>query len=145
MRVEPKTEAEVSEAGNWPRGTYDFEVSEAVEKTSKTGNEMVELVVKVYDNEGKYRKIYDYLVSTDGAAYKVRHFAGATGLMKDYEAGLLNARDMIGKTGRCEVVIKKAQDGYPAKNSISDYIAPEDGAVAPSSKTAELIDDEIPF
>lgn len=141
MRVEPKTEAQVSEAGNWPRGTYDFEVADAAEKTSKNGNDMVELVVSVVDKEGKSKKVYDYLVSTDGAAYKVRHFAGATGMIKDYEAGLLNARDMIGKTGRCEIIIKKAQDGYPAKNQISDYIC-EDSDAKPK---AGEIDDEIPF
>jgi hypothetical protein len=102
---------------------------------------MVELIVAVVDKDGKSRKIYDWLVSTEGSAYKIRHFAEATGMLKQYEAGELPASAMKGKTGRCEVVIKKS-DGYPDKNAISDYLGTSDGSAA---KTPALVDDGIPF
>lgn len=144
MKFEPKTENEIAAAGLWPKGSYDFEVVEATEKVSQKGNDMVELIVRLYDSEGKTRKIYDWLVSTDGGAYKIRHFAEATGMLAQYEKGTLLASDMVGRAGRCEVVISKDKTNqFPDKNSISDYLKPKDGAPAKSAH-AEL-DDEIPF
>lgn len=142
MRFTPKTENEVSSAGLWPKGTYDFEVADATDKQSKNGNDMTELVVKIYDQEGKSRKVFDYLVDTDGGAYKIRHFAEAAGLLKEYETGFLPADVMIGKTGRCQVIIQKDKTGaYPDKNAISDYVKSDGPVTIPTQE----IDDEIPF
>lgn len=145
MRFTPKSEKEVAEAGLLPKGMYDFEIAEATEKQSKAGNDMVELVVRVYDNEGRSRKLFDWLVDSEGAAYKIRHFAEATGMLAEYEKGELRSHDMVGKTGRCQVIIKKDKGGeYPDKNAISDYVS--GGAVsAPKPGPAPLVDDEIPF
>lgn len=134
----------MAEAGLMPKGMYDFEVTEAADKQSKAGNDMVELLVRVYDEEGKSRKLFDWLVDTDGGAFKIRHFAEATGMLAEYERGELLSHDMVGKTGRCQVLIKKDKTGeYPDKNVISDYVK-SDGNAA-TSRTAELVDDEIPF
>lgn len=144
MRFTPKTEKEVAEAGMMPKGVYDFEVAEAAEKQSKAGNDMVELIVRVYDSEGRSRKLYDWLVDSEGAAYKIRHFAEATNMLPEYERGELQSHDMIGKTGRCQVIIKKDKTGeYPDKNAIADYVS--GGANKPAQKVEEELDDEIPF
>ena len=140
MRFEPKSEAEIAQAGLWAKGTYDFEVAEANEKVSSKGNDMVELIVRVYDQEGKSRKIFDWLVSTDGAAYKIRNFAAATGMLPDYEKGELRASEMVGKTGKCELIISKDKSGqYPDKNAIADYVT------GGASVKREDLEDEIPF
>ena len=152
MRFQPKTEREIAEAGLLPAGEYDFEVLEAEDTQSKAGNDMVALKLSVYDKDGATRRVDDWLVDTDGGAYKIRHFASATGLLTLYEKGSLPASEMIGRVGRCKIAIRKDKTGnYPDKNSVTDYVkAPEkeqSDAVpkrAPATVAQEL-DDDIPF
>lgn len=149
MRVTPISEADAAEAGLRKRGLYDFEVTDAKEKLSAKNNEMIELNVKLYDTEGRSFWLYDYLVSSDGMAYKVRHFAAATGLLAKYEKGELTAEDCLGKTGRCQLGVEPAKNGYPAKNKIADYVPKVPGAPLIASMSAKDVskelDDEIPF
>lgn len=148
MRFQPKTEKEVAEAGLLPNGVYDFEVIDANEKQSKKGNDMVELKIRLYDAEGAARTIFDYLVDTEGGAYKIRHFAAATGMLENYERGELRAEDMAGKSGSCQVAIQKDKTGqYPDKNTVRDYLSDEGGAprAAPKAKIDAEMEDEIPF
>lgn len=153
MRFQPKTEREIAEAGLLPAGEYDFEVIEAEDTQSKAGNDMVALKLSVYDNkDGATRRVDDWLVDTDGGAYKIRHFASATGLLTLYEKGSLPASEMIGRVGRCKIAIRKDKTGnYPDKNSVTDYVkAPETASTeTPIKKTlatvAQELDDDIPF
>lgn len=148
MRFDPKTEKEIAEGGLLPLGNYDFEVTYAEEKQSKTGNDMIELKVRIYDNEGQGRTIFDYLVSTDGSAYKIRHFAYSIGMGDDYERGELRADKLIGATGKAKVFIKKDKSGqYPDKNAIADYLPPavKNGATLTPAEGRAALDDDIPF
>lgn len=155
MKFQPKSEAEIAAAGLLPVGEYPFEIVSALDKVSKNGgNEMVELTVKVYDLEGVGHQIFDYLVDTDKAAYKTRHFAEATGLMPNYETGNLPADVMVGRSGYCKLVIRKDKTGeYPDKNQIADYIKPKTGSTAAAAPVARAssaalskeLDDDIPF
>lgn len=144
MKVTPISESEARAAGLWKRGLYDFEILTALETSSKAGNDMIELEVKVYDTEGKSRTFKDWLVSSDGVAYKVRHFASATGMLPQYERGELRAGDCVGKTGRCQLGIEKGKEPYPDKNKINDYAPTVAGAPLIAS-VAEGLDDEVPF
>lgn len=154
MRFDPKTEEELAAADLWPAGEYDFEVAEAEEQTSKSGNDMVKLTVHVFDAEGRRRTVFDYLVGTEKAQFKVRHFADAVGLIEQYNLGELLAEDIVGRTGRCKLNIKKDKSGqYPDQNAIADYLPPKKAAVrlgvkpAPTrpAPTAADLDDDIPF
>lgn len=142
MRFEPKTAAEIDEAGLLAAGVYDFEVMEAEDTTSKAGNDMAAIVLRIEDSEGRCFKVQDWLVATDGGAYKVRHFAEATGLLAEYEKGDMPAGFMIGKTGKAKIAVKPAEGQYRAKNTVADYVL--GGAVATSSAPKDL-DDSIPF
>ncbi len=147
MRFTPKSEKDIAEAGLWPAGEYDFEVMEATEATSNAGNEMTHLQLFVYNAAGQRQRIDDYLVATDRAAYKIRHFAEATGMLAQYETGAIPAESMVGRSGRCKVIIAKDKGlQYPDKNAVADYVKRKDGAAAraPTPKAAD-IDDEIPF
>jgi len=152
MRFDPKSEKEVAEAGLLPLGNYDFEVVAAEEKRSEKGNDMIELRARVYDNDGQGRTIFDYLVHTDGGAYKVRHFAYAVGMGVEYEKGELRADRLVGATGKARVFIKKDKTKqYPDKNSISDYLPPTGNGAASHATAgdprpaAPPFDDDIPF
>lgn len=142
MRFEPKTAQEIDESGLLDPGLYDFEVMEAEEKTSSKGNDMVALAIRVEDNDGRGFKILDWLVATEGGAYKVRHFAESVGLLKEYEKGDMPAGLMIGKTGRCKLGIKPAEGQYRAKNTVADYVG---AAVEGVKSTRADLEDEVPF
>lgn len=150
MRVTPKTEKEVSEEGLLPEGIYDFEIMEAVEKLSKSGNDMIALKIAVYGPNGNARYVFDYLLEIEGMSYKIRHAADACGMLDKYESGEIEAGDFINKTGKLKLFIQKGKDGYADKNSVRDYITRDklDGVVdGPKSaaKVAADLDDEIPF
>lgn len=161
MRFTPSTDAEIAANSSsfavWPAGEYDFEVKDAAEKESKNGNEMIELQVTIFDTEGNRSMVFDYLVHTPKAAYKVKHFADATGMEDRYARGEMQAHDCVFKKGRCKVIVKKGErkdDGsfYPDRNSISDYVATATAATAPVTRQRAPVgagggdfDDEIPF
>lgn len=132
----------------WPRGIYDYEVLDAKDRVSKSGNDMIELKLKIINAEGKERQIFDYLVEVEAMAYKIRHFASASCLLPTYEQGELCANDCLQTSGRLQLGIQKGKDGYPDKNTVQDYVPTVEGAArAPliASKAPEDMDDEIPF
>ena len=151
MRFTPRSEDEIASANLWPAGEYDFEIHNAEDTESKAGNDMTKLTVHVHDSEGQYKTVFDYLVDTEGGAYKIRHFAEATGLLPQYERGELMADEMIGRTGRCKLNVQKDKTGqYPDKNGIADYLKSKTPSAAPKPAArvkvaAGDIDDEVPF
>lgn len=143
MKFTPISEADAATVGLWPAKIYDFEVVEASDSRSKSGNEMIKLNVAVFNDEGKHRKIFDFLVDSEKTQYKVRHFAASCGMLVQYEKGELRAVDLMHKTGRCQVRQEPAANGYPAKNTIADYVPVLAGA--PLVESVKDMDDEIPF
>lgn len=152
MKFTPKSDKELAEERLLPEGTYGFEISGGEDKTSKAGNDMIELTVRVFKPDGSFLLVTDYLM--EAILYKVSHAAKACGLEDKYMAGSLSGQDFIGKTGELKLGIQKDKNGtYPDKNVVKDYIVPKDGeAVVPkgSNKSAEqqkqdFINDSIPF
>lgn len=150
MRFTPKSEKEIAEANLLPEGEYPFEISTGADKISKSGNEMIELWVRIYKPDGQFNQVADYLL--ESMAYKLRHAAEACGLLDKYEAGSIVGTDFIGKTGMLKLGITKDKNGqYPDKNGIKDYIVPKDGEAKvaipkdPLAKTLDGLADDIPF
>lgn len=156
MRFTPISEQEAASqsVSLWPPGDYDFEVRNATDKTSASGNEMTALEVWIYNEDGGRRLIFDYLVASEKTVWKIRRFAEACGLLDKFDAGSIEAADCEGRTGRCKIVVSPAQNGYEPKNTIRDYIksagakaspkAPSPRKPVPAGKGTDL-DDEIPF
>lgn len=145
MRFKPKTEKEIAEEKIIPEGVYGFQISNGEDKTSKAGNEMIELIVRVYKPDGNFILITDYLM--EKISYKLRHAAEACGLLHEYESGVLVGDNFVGKTGELKLGIKEASGDWPAKNVIKDYIVPKDGEKpkALPAKSDDGFGDEIPF
>lgn len=145
MRFTPKTEKEIQEMNLISPGIYDFEVISASDKMSKTGNEMIELKIKIWDINNQERIIFDYLL--EAMSFKLRHFAEATGLLQKYESGMLLAKDCLGKSGKVEIIIQKDKNGqYGDKNAVKDYISSNEISHAePIKKDDSFLNDEIPF
>jgi len=155
MNIEPKTEEEVSN-NLWPVGEYQFKVlpefkfNDVVltqDTTSKNGNEMIVLVLQVYNENGQERIVCDYLVNTDGGQFKIRHAAVACSLEEEYQSGTLLADSFIGKTGMLKLGIQKDKTGqYSDRNSVKDYIIGKVDHQAPSDGVpSHIMDDDIGF
>ncbi|CAK0740994.1 DUF669 domain-containing protein [Gammaproteobacteria bacterium] len=140
----PQTEEELAEAGLLAKGEYPFEILFAEDKRSKKGNAMIEIKLCVFTNDGKTRKLTDYLLSA--MAYKLRHFCDAVGLLPQYQNGSLCAADCGGRTGTCKVDIVPAKDGYPPKNEVKDYLTrPAKPLEAKPEVNAAAEEDNLPF
>lgn len=149
MQFQPKTESEIREASLAPDGEYDFDVLEASDKTSKSGNQMIAAKIGVYGGSHVRWHVYDYLLPLMEA--KLRHFCDTTGLLSLYESGRLRAEDCVGRSGKCRIKTKKAEGQYGAKNVVDDYVvrtakplATPVAAANPSGAGA-LPEDDIPF
>lgn len=146
MKLTPLSDQELEAMNLIPKGDYQFEVVSAEDTTSKSGNDMIKLQLKVWDHEGRENTIYDYLL--EAMPKKLKHFAKHLGLIAKYEAGELLADDCIGKCGTLHLVIQEDKSGkYAPKNSVGDYIQKKEFVSSKSQPVTEedLFNDEIPF
>ena len=149
MKVTPRTDKEIAEMNLWPEASYGFEVIEGLDKVSKSGNEMIELKLKVYNDDGGFIFVKDYLL--DSLAYKIKHAAEACELVDQYNAKSLIGMDFVGKCGTLKLKIQKSKDSaYADKNVVGDYIVKKDGETAimngsASKPVEQVIQDECPF
>lgn len=160
MAFDPISREEADKPREYPLlqpGSYHFSVKSAKSKFSANGNDMIVLELEFF-NDGKSYIVFDYLVAIENMAWKVRHFADAVGLDKQYEAGLFSATMCLGRKGLAEVGIKAPQPNpnggmYPQKNVVVDYLLIESNnagfnvtkPVEVPAKTTEFVDDDIPF
>ncbi len=123
MKIAVHSEADARKASQrklLTAGLYSARILEAVEKTSKAGNDMIELLVAVRDKDGIERQFPDWLVGNDRGALKLRHAAEAVGALAKYEAGSVGQEDFVGQNVRVKISIEKRR-GYPDQNRIDDY------------------------
>ena len=156
MNFESKSRDELAKANLLPAGTYDFEVMSAAETTSKAGNPMIKLKLRVFVDSGEIH-LYDYLVST--MEFKLANFCDAVGKSDDYDAGKIDADTLEGLTGKCKIAIEDAQKDpdtgevkWPAKNVVKTYVPGKGGktekADAKAKKAAATNpngEEEMPF
>tara|TARA_Y100000589_G_C27133053_1_gene621405 strand:- start:257 stop:733 length:477 start_codon:yes stop_codon:yes gene_type:complete len=137
-----------------PEGTYEIEVIEAEEQTSKKGNEMIALTLQAQHPDGYPVRIWDYLVSVAAATFKIEQFCNAAGLAEKFKAGRLMADDCRGCKVTARVEIESGRDNYSDRNSIREYvlagagekkpgISTQPGAETPAPKP--INEEEIPF
>lgn len=148
MRFTPKSDEELQMMNLMHEGEYPFEVLDATPEVSKSNNEMIKLKLKVFDQEGREHVIFDYLL--EALSWKLKHFCKATGLLDDYEAGVLDHLKCIGKSGYVKIIIQKGNVNpsgghYADKNSVKDYIFAESENKPFPKPTTDFKDDELPF
>lgn len=119
-------------------GVYDFEVSKAELRTSKAGNPMVMITLKVWDKEGKNHILNDFLVGTPKMSWKIKHFWESVSKPENYN-GVLCADDCLGCAGKVTTGIEKDEKGY-IKPRVLDYDVSEN-----EGKEDKFHDDDISF
>jgi hypothetical protein len=96
-------------------GWYPARITEAVEKPSRRGNDMIELTV-VADE----RELRDWLTDSDMGAAKLRSCCNAVGALDAYEAGEISQADFPGHDVQVKIIVEKRR-GFPDQNRIEDY------------------------
>lgn len=146
MKFDPKTDKEIAEENLLPKGEYDYEVAEAKEARSKSGNEMIALTLHVFHGES-HRSVKDYLLGSMPG--KLKHFCDQHGLQREYETGTLTAEDCEGRSSKVLIGIEIDKSGtYPDKNKVVDYlVAKKQAAAAAPTSSGEfaISDDDVPF
>jgi len=136
----PEDELKQNDYDILPAGTYDFEVLDAKEKTAKSGNDMIELTLNVFESKGKNYRMWDYLVATPKAQFKILNFCEAVGIKDKFLAGNLTAFDCLKKTGLVKVKVE-TQDN-DSRNVVKSYVVSK--PLLPLNNSTEK-DDDIPF
>lgn len=150
MRFTAKTQKQLDEEKLLPDGIYDFQVSSAAEKISKSGNEMIEIWLRVYKPDGTFIQIRDFLM--EAMQHKLLHICEALGLQDKYASGTLSDKDFVeGMSGKLKLGIKKDTTGnYSDQNSVKDYIVGEKANIPQDALSKTLdekddLEDQIPF
>lgn len=144
VKITPKTDSQIAEENLWPAGDYDFEVTKAVEKVSKSGNPMIQVDLMCYNGE-KRRAVTDYIM--EKMAFKLKHFLYGIGMTAAYEAGEFSAEQFQGRAGKV-TLRQEQQEGYLPKMVVKDYVVPKEGEAKPAPKRTPVAteqDDSVPF
>ena len=121
MEFQAQSEEDIARAGLIEKGEYAFEIIQAENQRSKSGNDMVKVKLCVFLPDGRTRHVTDYLLSAMAA--KLRHFCDATGLLPQYQRGTLSAEDCEGRNGTARIGVQEDKEGrYPPKNTVTDYV-----------------------
>jgi hypothetical protein len=108
-----------------PAGEYPFRVLDAIEKRSKSGNDMIELKIAVGDSAAEEVTVFDYLVFDGKSEWKIDAFLTSCGMHpgEGVEADL-NPNEFIGWEGRVRVKVEK-YDGKD-QNKVAAYTFEEE-------------------
>lgn len=120
------TDFEINEMrGILKPGTYQFECIEASHQVSKkSGNSMLVLQLKVWDETGKSYLVKDWLVGTKEMAFKTKKFLESIGKDELYKSGKIDPEIVLFKTGKLKTGIRKDDQGYEYPNVMA-YLKPE--------------------
>jgi hypothetical protein len=129
MRFTPKTDEELYKL--LAKGEYDFEVLTATEKTSKAGNDMIEISCKVFGPD-KEHTLKDWLLDNG----KLKRFCESTGNIDKYDAGEIHADELPGWSGKCKVDIESVE-GFNDRNKITGYVTATPPSTSPNALRAE--------
>lgn len=125
-------------------GRYVFKVANAEEQTSKNGNPMIKLDISVRISDYKSLPIFDYLVSTERALFKIKQFCQSVGL--DFAGGSISVDDVIGKQGEALFMHETGSDGRKYLK-VAKYISIDEPQphTEPQEQEQPIDDSDIPF
>lgn len=139
MRFPVLTDEELNKPLYAP-GTYWFTVKNMEEAVSKAGNSMIKIEITVFFENGPLA-IYDYLLGTKEASWKISQFCKSIGREGLYKMGNIEPVDILGQRGKCEIHYQE-NDGKKYLR-VKSYIIPEKNNE--TETVEEKLDDEIPF
>lgn len=121
-------------------GPVDWEVIKSVDHTTKSGNECIKVIFKIWDTDGKEGVATRYLTQ----AWMLKQLCEACDMMDKFKTGEVLASDLQSKTGKGISKIEKDPEGvHEDKNVIVKFLKP----VATSGVVDKTppFEDDIPF
>lgn len=146
MNFQPKEEKDLKTFDPLPAADYDFDILNAEDTISKSGNPMIKINIGLYVDGKVKNRVFDYLLPSMEA--KLRHFCDTVGLLSQYQNGTLESADCIGRSGKARIAIDPAKNGYEAKNIVKDYVCRPAKPLASSQadqNNNEVGEGDIPF
>lgn len=125
-----------------PPGTYNCTIVHAEPTTSKSGgNPMIKIRWRVDDDgEFKGRNIFDNLVFSQNALWRVRQVLEALGYAKDFN-GVVNPENLLGESATLKVTIQAGNgvnpetgEPYPPRNNVAKVLP-----IGTARKVADLL------
>lgn len=154
MRHVPMTEQEINALKRkLAPGLVKFQVKTASDQISKSGNEMIKLVLECWDHTGLNGIVFDYLLSPAEAsddnvkskrAWKLSSFCKSIGEEGYYKNEVINPNFFEGKSGECNIAIEAGKDGYDDTVRVSKYIPKKAQDIHKKDESKEF-DDDVPF
>lgn len=124
-----------------PEGEHDAVVMSAINKQSKSGNDMIEMQMAVYVGDMEYG-VTDWLVDIPSMQYKIRHFCESAGF--DYEKGELDPAQVQGCNVRVKIVTSD-DEKYGKQSKVKDYLPRPTTVAVKAAPAAAQVDADIPF
>lgn len=158
--VMSESEAEQERFQLMKEGEYDAVVTSSEDRTSSTGNPMLDITLTVYDEMGKTHGVRDFLVLTRSMMWKIIHCADSAGALPEYNQGRFCSNSIINRNVRVKIAVEEGRqipldklqgkpEGslYPAKNKVVDYVKKSEQKPLGHEKPTvdQLEDDEVPF
>lgn len=125
----------------FPEGEYDFVVKRATKKMSKSGNEMLEVILTCSNEENK-TDVFDWLL--EAMKHKLKHFCETTGFIKEYENGEIDEDFIVGAKGKVNLIVEDSE-AYGTRNKVKDYVVNGTKIEIVSGSSDDFISDDIPF
>ena len=120
-------------------GVYRYEVVDAVHATSAAGNDMYQLRLKVFQDNGPAVTVWDNLVEKESCELRFIQFFDSLGMdVKDTD----ETKNAIGEQGTVRIKIEKGQNGYADRNRVDKYLPKEK---VPATPALPASSDDLPF
>lgn len=125
MIFEPLTDEQIeSQKKRLIPGMADFEILDAKEKTSKSGNPMIEVILRVWDSEGTQGQLKDFLPSN--VQWKIKSILQAINKGDLYQTGNVTSLDLVMGCGKCMLGMEKSRDPqFPDQIRVKEYLSLE--------------------
>ena len=140
-------------------GDYDAVITKAEARMSSVGNNMIEIDLNVYDENGKQTSIKDFWVFTPGMMWKVVRGVNSAGLSKEYAEKKFSPDLLVGRNVKINIATQHGKEipleklngkpygsRYPDKNVVEDYWKNERQVPIDNKPSDEdFFNDKIPF
>lgn len=117
-----------------PPGEYPFRVTGLEYQRSNASNAPMAKVTLEVEYDGELVNVFDYLVLTKKAEWKLCSFFRSVGMKKHGEPFVMNWSRVVGAMGRAKLYVEKytKKDGTDGEsNKVKHYIDPPGAAPAP--------------
>lgn len=139
-------------------GIYEGVITSSQDTTSSKGHPMMDMIVTVYDQNGRIQEVRDFLVFTKPMMWKIVHFASSANILKEYEEGKLCSEVALNKRVVVKIITEQGSEipedklkGKPLgtryfdKNKIDDYVKKNDNKTSNAVLPSFMEDDLTPF